>query len=125
MSLFELWLEAKADEKKANERRMEIERQIIELHEPPAEGQVTFKVNGFKTTIKQDIKRVLDDKKWILVRDSIPEGIHPVEIVEEFKLDIKGYKWLRDNEPGYFKLLAQCVTEKPSKPSIQIERVLE
>lgn len=123
--LFSAWLEAKAAEKAATEKRLEVERAILDIHPAPSEGQVTFKVSGFKTTIKQDIKRVLDDKKYSMVRDSIPEQLRPVEVIEEFKLDIKGLKWLKDNEPGYFKLMAQCVTEKPSKPSISIERIIE
>jgi hypothetical protein len=123
MTLYQQWLDAKAAEKAATAVRIAVEDQILMQHPPPEEGQNTFDEDGFKVVVKQEINRKLDDKAWEMVRDQIPEKLRPIEYVESLKLDVKGLRWLRENEPGFYKLVAQCVTEKPSKPNIKIERI--
>jgi hypothetical protein len=118
-----MWLDAKAAEKEATAKRIEIENHILQQHTPPQEGQSTFEVGNYKMVIKQEVNRKLDDKAWEMIKDQIPEKLRPVEYVETIKLDVKGLHWLQINEPGYYKLVAQCVTEKPAKPNIKIERV--
>lgn len=114
-------LEAKTTESKANEDRIAIEAKIIALVGIPDEGAATHDTKEFKLRVEQRITRKLDERKWILVRDQIPEGIRPVTIEETFKIDTKGVHWLRDNEPGYYKLMCQAMEEKPSKPSVKVE----
>ena len=56
-----------------------------------------------------------------MVVDQIPETLRPVTIVEEYKIEAKGVRWLKDNEPGYYKLLCSAMEEKPAKTSVKIE----
>lgn len=123
MSIYQKWIDAKSAEKAATAARIAVEDEILKAHPPPEEGQVTRDEDGFKITVKQEINRKLDDKKWEMIRDQIPEKLRPVQHVEQIKLDVEGLKWLKVNEPGFYKLVAQCVTEKPAKCNIKIERV--
>ncbi len=120
--LYTAWLEAKAKERAATAARIRAEEEILKIHPCPEEGQEKFHdEEGNCCTIKQTITRKVDAKAFSLIRDQIPEALRPVEFVEEIKLDLKGYRWLQEHEPGYFKLFCSCVTEKSGKPNITIE----
>lgn len=120
IALMKRWSEAKAEERAATEKRYEIEKQICAQIEVPEEGSKTITVEDFKLEVYQGINRKVDEKGYELIKDKIPERLRPVEYVETLKLDTAGFKWLRDNEPGYYKLLASVVEEKPSKVSIKV-----
>jgi hypothetical protein len=114
---------AKINEDAAKDRRIAIEQEIIALTGLPDEGTLSVDAEGHKIKIEQKIDRKLDEKAWALIADKIPEAVRPVSIVETLKLDVKGVKWLRDNEPGFYKLLCGAMTEKPAKPSVKVEAV--
>lgn len=117
------WKQAKADEQAANAQRVDIETRIIAITGKPAEGSLTVTTDTNKVTIKQGITRTLDERAYALIVDKIPEGIRPVTWEQKAKVDAAGVRWLQENEPGYFKLLATALTEKPGKPSIVVEAV--
>jgi len=114
-------IRAKAAEYQANESRIEVEREIIALVGLPDEGAKTVDAEGYKVKVTQDIRRKLDEKKYALIADQIPEAIRPVKVVEELKVEAAGIRWLRDNEPGYYKLFCTAMTETPAKPSVRVE----
>jgi hypothetical protein len=115
------WLNAKQEETLANARRIALETELIALTGKPDEGAQTIDESNFKIKLEQKINRKLDSKKWALVVDQIPETLRPVTIVEEYKIEAKGVRWLKDNEPGYYKLLCSAMEEKPAKTSVKIE----
>lgn len=119
--MYSLWLKYKSEEEQLKALREEVEKVIVsELAEYiPTEGQKTVKQDGCKVTLKQDIYRKLDEAKLDNLGDAVPENLIPVKIKKE--VDNTGFKWLRDNEPGYFKIFAPCVTEKPGKVSVKVE----
>jgi hypothetical protein len=119
--LCEQLLAAKATEAKANEDRIAIEAKILAIVGIPDEGSETHEAPGFKIKAEQKIIRKLDAKAYSLIVDQIPEQLRPVKIVEEYRVDATGVKWLRDNEKGYYKLMCSCMTEKMAKPSVKIE----
>lgn len=121
-NLYQAWLDAKQAEKAATAKRIDIEEQILINHPPKEEGTYTFDEDGYSVKIKQDIVRKLDEKRWSIIRDSIPEQLRPVQYVEKPVIEANGLRWLRENEPGYYKIVATAITEKSSKPNIQIER---
>lgn len=116
-------LDAKAREDKAREERIAVEQDILTLTGVPEEGSATTDAPGFKIRVEQKITRKLDDKAWALVVDQIPEAVRPVTTVVEFKIDSKGVRWLKEKEPGYYKMLCSAMTEKPNKPSVKVEVV--
>jgi len=115
------WLEAKQEERKATKTRVEIEEQILALIPAPDEGSKTESVGDMKVTLTQRINRKVDDKAWSIIREEIPEEIRPIEIIESLKIDNRGLKWLEENEPGYYKLVCKCITEKPAKVGVKVE----
>lgn len=114
-------LNAKYEESLANEKRVEIERQIIEIVGSPEEGSSTTSVNGYKIKVDQRIIRKLDTKKWAVVSAQIPEELRPVTVVTELKVEAKGVRWLKDNEAGYYRLLCTAMEEKPAKTAVKVE----
>ena len=114
-------IRAKEAEHQANESRIEVEREIIALVGLPDEGAKTVDADGFKVKVTQDIRRKLDEKKYALIAEQIPEAIRPVKLVEELKIEAAGVRWLKENEPGYYKLFCSAMTETPSKPSVKVE----
>jgi len=116
-------MSAKQAEASANELRVSIEKQLLAITGTPEEGSITRDVDSYKIHIEQKITRKLDEKKWGLIKDQIPEELRPVSIVETFKIEAKGVRWLKENESGYYKLMCSVMEEKPAKPSVKIEEV--
>jgi len=112
---------AKAAEKDANAQRVALEQEIIGMVGLPEEGVLATESEAYKIKVEQRVNRKVDEKKWALVCDQIPEAVQPVSFVEQVKLDTAGIRWLKDNEPGYYNLLCEAMTEKPAKPSVKVE----
>ena len=120
-SLCAALIAAKKTESDATDARIAVERQIVEMLGLPDEGSKTVDAGPYKVRLEQKINRKLDDKKWKSIMDTIPEHLRPVIVVESFKIEDKGVRYLRENEPGYYKILAQAIEEKPAKPSVKVE----
>lgn len=114
-------ISAKQDEQKANDYRVSIEREIVNITGLPDEGSETHDAADYKVRVEQKINRKVDEKKWALISDQIPEAIRPISIVETIKVETAGVRWLKENEPGYYKLLCECMTESPAKPAVKVE----
>jgi hypothetical protein len=112
---------AKDAEVKAGDDRVAIERQILQLTGVPDEGAATTECDGYKVKVDQRIIRKVDDKAYALIVDQIPEAVRPITYVETAKVDTKGLRWLRDNEPGLYKLVCTALEEKPAKPAVKVE----
>jgi hypothetical protein len=116
------YIAAKAAEDAATEARIKAEEALIALiGEVPEEGSNSVDIDGHKVTLSQRVSRKLDERQWVLIRDEIPEGLSPVSIVETYKLDDAGCRWIRDNEPGLWKLLSKAITEKPMKVGVKVQ----
>ena len=114
-------LAAKQAETEANARRIELEKHIIDLIGKPDEGVRNEDGDEYKVKVEQRIIRKLDEKAWAVVADQIPEALRPVTIKETLTVETKGVRWLKDNEPGFYKLLCSAMEEKPAKPSVKVE----
>ena len=116
-------LAAKREESLANEERLKAEAELAKLLDCPEEGQTTQKCGEYKITIIQNIDRKVDAMAWSQIEKQIPTELRPVERVEVLKVVDKGVRWLKEREPGYYKLLSTAITEKPSKLRIKVEAV--
>jgi hypothetical protein len=47
--------------------------------------------------------------------------LRPVEYVP--KLDEKGFRWLQENNPGLYRIMARAVETKPGKVAVTVERM--
>jgi hypothetical protein len=112
---------AKQTETDAVAQRINVEMAIIQQTGMPDEGSKTVDAEGYKIKIEQRITRKIDPKSWALVVDQIPEQLRPVSIKEQYVVENKGVLWLKEKEPGYYKLLCSCMTETPNKPAVKVE----
>jgi hypothetical protein len=119
--LIDAWLSAKRAERQATANRIAVENDILQWVELPEEGNIVIEDGENKMTITQKVNRKIDPMAIRQVYVEMPEGMCPVSWVEEPKLDITGYRWLRENEPGLFRLLSKAITEKPAKPAFTVK----
>ncbi len=115
------WLQAKADEKAANKRRLEIELEIVKLTGTRDEGSKTVNLDKYKVKVTGKVTRSFDWDKWENIKAKIPQNLWPVRTKTE--LDETGVKYLRDNEVEIYQLLPLSV--KPAKTAIEVELVAE
>lgn len=110
---------AKLAEKEANERRVALEEELIALVGAKEEGAQTHTIGDFKITITGKLNRKID---WEMfdqsIASKIPESLQPVKVKRE--LDETGVKYLANNEPQLYKLLAKALTIKPAKTAVTI-----
>ena len=111
--------EARQVEREANERRVQLEEELIALVGAREEGSKTHTIGDFKVTITGKLNRKID---WEIFDDSIasqiPESLQPVKVKRE--LDDAGVKYLANNEPQLYKLLSKALTIKPAKTAVTI-----
>ena len=114
---------AKRTEKAATEARVAVELLLADAVGRPDEGSKTVKHGDVKITVTQKINRKLDVKGYLTIVGQIPEHLRPVTFAETHKIDDAGVRYLKQKEPGLFKVLAKVLTETLAKPSVKVERV--
>lgn len=111
--------QARLDEKQANERRVQLEQELIALVGAKDEGSQTHDIGDYKVTVTGKLIRKIDwDTFDKLVASKIPASLHPVKVVREE--DIAGIKYLANNEPKMYAILAKALTVKPAKTAVSI-----
>lgn len=111
---------AKAVESLATKDRVKLEEQIIERLGAKPEGATTHELsNGFKVTVTGKMSYKADMDMLMQLASSLPPNMRPIKV--EPKLDETGAKYLRNNEPEVWALLAPAFTIKPVKTSVEIK----
>jgi len=111
--------EAREAEKKANERRIELEEELIAILGSKEEGAQTHEVGEYNLTITGKLIRSIDwDMYDKSIAAKIPESLQPVKVKRE--LDDTGVKYLANNEPQIYRLLAKALSIKPAKTAVKI-----
>ena len=115
------WLEAKRREDEARWSRIEIENQISVALEKKSEGSITHKLEHYKVTLTQPIYRKLDVEKWVTVKTLIDQKLWPVKVIVE--ADATGCRYLANNEPQLWALIADAFTVTPGKIGVEVKEV--
>jgi len=111
--------EARQIEREANERRVQLEEELIAIVGAREEGSKTHTIGNFKVTVTGKLNRKIDwDVFDSSIASQIPESLQPVKIKRE--LDETGVKYLANNEPQLYKLLSKALTIKPAKTAVTI-----
>lgn len=118
-TLSQQWVEAKQAEKAAQKARLLVEEEIIKLVGHKEEGSKTHSVGTYKVTITGKLNYKADLTQLDRLLSNIPLEFHPIK--QERKLDEKGVKYLRDNEPAIFSQLAPAITITPAKTAVDIK----
>ena len=113
------WLEAKRREDDAKRQRLEIEAQLGAALEKKSEGAITHKLEHYKVTLSQPIYRKVDPVKWDGVKTLISANLWPVKTILE--ADATGCKYLANNEPALWAMIAGAFTVTPGKVGVEVK----
>jgi hypothetical protein len=118
--LVEDFIAAKAAENAANKRRIKIEEQMIALLGKREEGSQTHELaTGMKVTITGKLSYKADMEKLQAICATLPAEMRPLKT--EVKLDETGAKFLRANDPTIWAKLAEAITVKEAKASVEVK----
>lgn len=108
---------AKEEERKAREDRIKYEKKLLDaLNSQKIEGSETTNTDYYKITTKFSITRSLDKDAIKKLTQQQFEKCFKYEP----KLVLSDYRKLSNEDKVS---IADCITEKPSKPSITVERL--
>lgn len=114
------YIAAKAAEAAANKARVAIEEQLIAALGAKEEGASTTELaNGLKVTITGKLSYKADMPLLLQLAGALPENLRPLKV--ETKLDETGAKYLKNNEPEIWAMLAPAITVAPAKTSVAIK----
>lgn len=115
--LIEQYLEAKTLEQKTKEARLKIETELFSAFNfTNPEGTKTEIFPPYKLSITNNLRRTIDIDKY----NSYSWEAEYLFIQMRPEIDMKK---LRIAEKLYPKMVANCVTVKPQKPTIKIQRL--
>lgn len=119
MQLSQEWLEAKAAEEAAKLKRYEIEAKVTARLTAPEEGSKTYRLDKFKAVLSGRLNYRADVPQLITLAEQLPPHLRPLKT--ETVLDTKGAKWIRENEPDMWQIIAPAIEVKPAKTGVKIE----
>ena len=117
MSLYEEWLEASAELKRAKKRELELRNAICpDVLGDKIEGAVTYYKDGFKVNAVAKLTRTLDREQLEALWDDLTE--EEQECID-YKPSLVLSKYKKIEEKG--GLLMEAVTVKPAQSTLKIE----
>lgn len=115
-----LWQQYKDQEDAAREQRINIEKQILNLHPAREEGSETFETPaGLKVTLVGKLAYKVDVDKLVQLTGSWPAEIRPIKT--EVKADETRLKAIRSNRPDLWEFISSAVETKPAKTGVSIK----
>lgn len=118
-TLLEALLAAKAEEKRINDQRKQIEAAILLLLPTKEEGTVTQEVGSQKLSVAYKINRTVSAtvmQDWANLTEAAQKAFR-------FKpeLDLKSYRALQELAPDAYIEASAYVTAKPASPYLSVE----
>lgn len=118
------WRAYKRAEDMAKENRVKAEEALIALLAfNKLEGSTTQKQGDYKISLTAKLDRKLDIDAYLAIEQQLPDTMRPVKT--KIELDLKGIKWMEENAPEQFALVAPCITTKPAKTAVKVEFIGE
>lgn len=122
MNLYQEWIEAKAAEKAAQDKRRAIEDQIISTLgvQETLDGTMNIEDSGYKIKVVGRMSRKVDgDKLQEVARDAGLEA--SLSLLFRWKPEINMAVW-KTTDPSITSILARAITVEPSRPSFSIDK---
>lgn len=116
------WIDAKAAETAAIERRREIDAEIASLMLVKDEGTSSAPFGCFKVSVTAKLTRTLDSSAVQNAWNDLPELARDAFRWKP-ELDIKHYRALESANPAVFAQVSRFVTAKPATPAVKVELV--
>jgi len=119
-SLTHAWLEAKADEAKANAHRVEIEQQMAALLPGTGEETARADIDNYRIKVQYKVTRSIDSEKLESLWDDLSAK---AQAAFAWKASIKvgELRKVMDFLPAEYAKLATAIESKPAKPSVTVE----
>ena len=118
------WLAAKKEEKAANDKRIGIEKDILAIVKPNAEGRMSLKLgSGYKLTLDSKMIYKGDCDKLEAMSEDWPAEYQVVRLKKD--LNETKLKEIRTYRPEVWLRMSEIITMKPAKVSVSIERIEE
>lgn len=114
--LAQAWLEAKAQEKEANARRVELEQLIIDMVGTKPESTLTTETDKYVIKTTDKITRTLDQDSLTEEYEELSECVKNA-IRTKFELDLKAYRKLSDDA---LEEIDEYITAKPAKTAVSV-----
>lgn len=113
---------AKDVEAAATAARLKAEAELLAIvGELPAEGTTRQTDGSLVAVIRTSLRRSVDATALTRIAPQIPEAIGKRLIRWKPELDTKELRYVQNNEPQVYALLAPAIEVKPAKPSITLE----
>jgi len=113
---------ARAAEAAAGAARLQAEQTLLALvGELPTEGTTRRSDGELVAVIKTGVRRKVDADVLARIAPSIPEAIGKRLLRWKPDLVTSELRYVQNNEPEIYAVLAEAITVTPAKPSISIE----
>ena len=114
---------AKVEEARATARRIDVEQALVNLLGVREEGAQTHNGEHYKVTLTGVVNRRFDAAALSALADRIPTPLLLQAVRYKPEPIAAGIRYLRNNEPETYAVLAEALTVTPGKPQVRIERV--
>lgn len=114
---------AKTEEARATQARLDAEAALIDALGVREEGAQTHNGESYRVTITGVINRRIDPAALSALADRIPTPLLLQAVRYKPEPIAAGIRYLRNNEPETYAVLAEALTVTPGKPQVRIERV--
>lgn len=114
---------AKAEEARAAQARLEAETALIDALGVKDEGAQTHRGESYRVTITGVINRRIDPAALSALADRIPTPLLLQAVRYKPEPIAAGIRYLRNNEPETYAVLAEALTVTPGKPQVRVEFV--
>lgn len=114
---------AKTEEARATQARLEAEAALIDALGVKDEGAQTHRGESYRVTITGVINRRIDPAALSALADRIPTPLLLQAVRYKPEPIAAGIRYLRNNEPETYAVLAEALTVTPGKPQVRVEFV--
>lgn len=101
----------------------DIENQLTVEVGAKEEGSFTAHIGDFKVTTTGRLNRKVDERKLMEIASALPTALANRLVKTKHEINLKEFRYIENNEPELFKIVAEAVTTTPAKTSIKVERV--
>lgn len=116
------WQEAKALEKQANERRIDIENQIAALVGVREEGVTSLECGDYKIKTTGKLTRSVNSDELQAYWGNLPSEVQKC-FTWKASVDTKTLRSIESLRDDLTPIISQFITTKPAKPAISIEAI--
>lgn len=112
---------AKINEERARQARIDAETLVLRHAQAKDEGSLTMRGRQWKAVVTYGVNRTIDAAALDAIRHRVPPALFEQVIDYKPALNLAGLRFMRNNEPSTYAVLAEAITAKPAKPSVRLE----